>query len=215
MNIHLEQPVVTAGPPLEESTAVVLLYHGRGQTTGYVLELAERINVPDVHYVAPQAAENSWYPAGFMEERSKNEPYLQYALDSYHERVTELLAKGVAKERLILLGFSQGACLTAEYAYRNPDRYGGIILYTGGLIGPPETQWNKEGSFGGTPVFLGSSDNDSWVPESRVHTTDDVFKRMDAEITKRIYKGMGHEVNDDEIVFARKLIQKVQQSHSN
>lgn len=212
MNIHLKQPVVKRGAPIEEARAVVIMVHGRNQTTEYVLDLADRINLSDVHYVAPQAAENSWYPSGFMAALSDNEPHLSYALDCYHKQVSELLEQGVPKHKLVLLGFSQGACLTAEYAVRHPDKYGGIVLYTGGVIGPNGTKWNHGGSFQGTPAFLGSSDIDDWVPEPRVHETATVLKQMGADVTACIYKGMDHLVNDDEIAFARRIIQQVQEN---
>lgn len=150
-----------------------------------------------------------------MEELSANEPNLSYALECYHLRVAELLAQGIPKSRLVLLGFSQGACLTAEYAVRHADRYGGIVLYTGGVIGPEGTKWEYGGSFKGTPVFLGSSNVDDWIPEARVHETAAIFKRMGADTTTRIYKGMEHIVNDDEIAFARRLIQQVQSADSD
>ncbi|MGG2198961.1 MULTISPECIES: alpha/beta hydrolase [Paenibacillus] len=210
MNIHLQQPVVTRGVPLDKSSAVVMMMHGRNQTTNDILELADRISLPDVHYVAPQAAGNSWYPNGFMSPLNDNEPYLSFALDCYHTRISELLEQGIPVTKLVLLGFSQGACLTAEYAVRRPGRYGGIVLYTGGVIGPEGMQRNVEGSFLDTPVFLGSSDIDGWVPEQRVLETAALYKQMGADTEARIYKDMDHIVNDDEIAFARALIRQVQ-----
>jgi phospholipase/carboxylesterase len=209
MNIHLKQRVITRGVTLAESSAAVMMVHGRTQTTNDILELADRIDLPGVHYLAPQAADNSWYPSGFMAPLADNEPSLSYALESYHARVSDLLKQGIPKTRLVLLGFSQGACLTAEYAVRHPGRYGGIVLFTGGVIGPVGTEWVNSGSFQGTPVFLGASDIDSWVPEPRVLETGFVFKQMGADTTTRIYKGMGHIVNDEEIEFARKMIKQV------
>lgn len=210
MNMHLHERVILHGTPLKDCSAVVFMVHGRNQTTDYVLDLADRINLPGVHYLAPQAAGNSWYPSGFMAELSDNEPHLSCALDCYGVRISELLEQGIPKKKLVLLGFSQGACLTAEYVARNADRFGGVVLYTGGVIGPEGTEWNYGGSLKGTPVFLGSSDIDSWVPERRVYETAAVFKRMGADVTARIYKGMDHLVNDDEIAFARSVIQQVQ-----
>ncbi|MCM3713368.1 dienelactone hydrolase family protein [Alkalihalobacillus oceani] len=209
MNIHLQQPVVRRGPAVSEAQAVVFMVHGRDQTTEYVLNLVDRIQLPDVHYVAPQAAQNSWYPVGFMKEIAENEPYLSYALDCYEQRISELVAEGIPKSKIVLLGFSQGACLTAEFAVRRPERYGGIIVYTGGVIGPDGTKWNSQGSFQNTPVFLGSSDVDEWVPEQRIHDTAAIFNKLGAQTKTVIYKGMGHEINDDEIDFARELIRNV------
>lgn len=210
MNSHLEQPVIRRGVPLKESRAAVIMMHGRNRTTEDILGLVDRINLPEVHYLAPQAAENSWYPSGFTAPLEENEPYLSDALDCCHARVSMLVEQGVPKSKIIWLGFSQGACLTAEYTVRHPDEYGGIVLYTGGVIGPGGTTWNKGGSFQGTPVFLGSSDIDSWVPESRVHATAAVFKQMGAKTTTEIYKGMDHLINDEEVMHARRMIERVQ-----
>lgn len=216
VNTHMEQPAITRGASLAECRAIALLVHGRNQTTSDILEIAERIALPAVHYVALQAAGNSWYPLSFMAAITDNEPYLSQALECYDARVTELLANGVPRTKLVLLGFSQGACLTAEYAVRHAaDRYGGIVLYTGGVIGPAGTQWEYGGSLQNTPVFLGSSDIDDWVPEARVRETEAVFRRMGADTTLRIYQGMDHVVNDDEIAFARWLLQRVQSAKSD
>ncbi|WP_158735740.1 alpha/beta hydrolase [Alteribacillus sp. YIM 98480] len=212
MSTHLEQPVIRQGASLLQSKAVVVMMHGRSQTTDDILSLVDRIDLPDVHYMAPQAAGNSWYPKGFMEKLSENEPHVSDALKSYHARITSLLEEGVPLNKIVLAGFSQGACLTAEYALRHPGRYGGLLLFTGGALGPEGTRWKPNGSFNETPVFLGSSDVDSWVPEKRVHETAAAFEQAGAHVTKKIYKGMDHLVNDEEIAAAREMIQKVQAS---
>lgn len=214
MNIHLQQPIVTRGVPLSEAKAVAIMVHGRNQTTEYVLNLVDRLNLSDVHYLAPQAAGNSWYPKGFMEKLEENEPYLSDSLACYEQRMNELVNQGIPKSQIILLGFSQGACLTAEYAIRNPDRYGGIILYTGGIIGPPGTDWSTTGSFSGTPVFLGSSDVDEWVPEHRIHETASHFEKLGARTEKVIYQGMGHLINDEEIEYGREIFRQVLDNRS-
>lgn len=206
VNSHLSQPAAVRGAPVADCRAVVLMVHGRNQTSDDMLALADKINVGHVHYVAPQANGNSWYPYGFMEEISKNEPYVSDALACMDMRIADVVNAGVPRSNIVLLGFSQGACLLAEYAVRHPDRYGAIILYTGGLIGPAGTSWKTEGSFRKTPVFMGSSDIDSWVPEVRVLETAAIYKKMDAEVTLRIYKGMDHIVNDEEIAFAQNMI---------
>lgn len=209
MNVHLEQPLYHAGVSLEKCKALVMLVHGRHQTAQYMLSLVDRINMPQVHYVALQAANNSWYPQKFMAPLEQNEPHLRFALETYHTHITQLVQQGIAKSKIVLLGFSQGACLTAEYAVRHADRYGGILLFTGGVIGPEGTRWNYEGEFKGTPIFLGCSDQDEWVPEHRVHETAEIFKRMGADTTVKIYKGMGHIINDDEIEQARNILGQV------
>jgi len=197
-----------------KAIAVVMVIHGRNQTTDYSIELIKRLNLPQVHCIAPQAAENSWYPNGFMAQIEENEPHLSYALESYRVRISQVLARGIDQEKLVLIGFSQGACLTAEYVYRNHGRYGGVVLFTGGLIGPKGISWDISGDLQGTPVFLGSSDVDEWVPEDRVLETAEVFKQMEAKVKTTIYKDMDHTVNDIEIEEARKIIRNVLQNNS-
>jgi predicted esterase len=144
-----------------------------------------------------------------MEPSEKNEPYLSYALAVYDHLIVDLLAKGFTRRQIVLAGFSQGACLTAEYAIRYADRYGGILLFTGGLIGPLGTTWPYPGSFSGTPVFFGTSDVDSFVPLSRVQESAAIFQQRGALVTERIYPGVEHIVNDDEIAFARTILQQI------
>jgi predicted esterase len=150
-----------------------------------------------------------------MEPIEKNEPYLSDALAAYDRLIVELLAKGLTRRQIILAGFSQGACLTAEYAIRHADRYGGILLFTGGLIGPMGTMWPYTGSFSDTPVFFGTSDVDSFVPLARVRESAAIFQQRGALVTERIYPGMEHIVNDDEIAFARTILQQVSGSFTD
>jgi predicted esterase len=206
-NQHKGQPVATRGKPLEESRGVVVMMHGRGRDTEDVLGLAERIGEKTFAYLAPAAKDNSWYPYSFLEPFEKNEPYLSHALEVLDDLINDLVEKGIPKRRIVLAGFSQGACLVAGYAARNAERYGGILLFTGGLIGPFGTPWEYEGSFDGTPVFLGTSDVDEFVPEDRVRETAEVFERMGAKVTLRVYPGMDHIVNDDEIAAAKRILQ--------
>ena len=208
-NPHAGLPVATRGRPIAESRGVAVMMHGRGRDADDVLGLADRIDVEGFSYLAPAAHESSWYPHSFLEPVEGNEPRLSYALELYDEVVSGLLEQGIPKRRIVLAGFSQGACLTAEYAVRHADRYGGILLFTGGLIGPPGTSWEYEGSFGGTPVFLGTSDVDEFVPEERVQESAKVFEDMGADVTLRVYEGMDHVVNDDEIAIARNILQGV------
>jgi predicted esterase len=208
-NVHKGQPVATRGKPLDESRGVVVMMHGRGRDTDDILRVAERIGEEAFAYLAPAAEDNSWYPYSFMAPLEKNEPYLSHALEVYDDLVTWLVEKGIPKRRIVLAGFSQGACLTAEYAVRHADRYGGILLFTGGLIGPPGTSWEYEGSFDDTPVFLGTSDVDEFVPVERVHESATVFGNMGADVIVRVYRGLGHFVNDDEISLASEILQGV------
>jgi predicted esterase len=159
-----------------------------------------------VTYLAPAAADRTWYPYSFMAETASNEPGLSSALNVLTMLVARIEGAGVPRSRIVLLGFSQGACLTAEFAVRHASRLGGVVIFSGGLIGPPGTTWDYPGHFDGTPVFLGCSDHDSHVPESRVAESADVLARMGAAVTKRIYPAMGHLVNDDEIAVAQGIL---------
>lgn len=201
--------IVTAGAPLEASRAVMIMVHGRNASPRNILELVPSLDRPDFTYLAPAAPNNTWYPYSFMSEIEKNEPHLTAALQILDRLVAGVLARGVPRERIMLLGFSQGACLSAEFAIRHPQRYGGLVLFSGGLIGPPGTTWNTSGTFDGTPVFLGCSDVDAHVPKTRVDESAAVFARMGAEVIERIYPGMGHVVNDDEIAQAQAMMDRV------
>ena len=208
-NVHRGQPVAKRGKPLEESRGAVVMMHGRGRDTEDILGVAQRIGHEAFAYLAPAAKDNSWYPYSFLEPIEKNEPHLSHALEVFDDIVNELVEKGFPKRQIVLAGFSQGACLVAEYAARHAERYGGILLFTGGLIGPPGTRWEYEGSFDRTPVFLGTSDVDEFVPEERVRETVVIFEEMGANVTLRVYHGMDHAVNDDEIAAAKKILQEV------
>jgi predicted esterase len=171
-----------------------------------ILGLAGALQRPDVTYLAPAAANNTWYPYSFLTETSKNEPYLSSALSVLGALVTEIEAAGIARDRIVMMGFSQGACLTSEFAIRNASRFGGFVAFSGGAIGPPGTTWNESGRFDGTPMFFGCSDIDAHIPEARVHETSDICTRMGATVTTKIYPGMGHLVNDDEIAYGQALL---------
>jgi predicted esterase len=199
--IHEGQPVARRGPAPEAARAVVVLLHGRGRDPEDVLSLADRIGDPDVAFLAPAARGDTWYPQSFLAPLPDNEPYLSSALGA-----VDALVHGVDAERLVLGGFSQGACLAAEYALRHPRRYGGLLLYTGGAIGPPGTRWPDRGSFAGTPAYLGTSDPDAWVPVERVRETAAQLRAQGAEVTLEVFPGMDHLVNDREIAAGRALL---------
>jgi predicted esterase len=209
MGPHGSQPVEHAGLPLAEARAAMLMVHGRNAAPANILTLAEALPHPAFAYVAPAAAGGTWYPYSFMAEKERNEPWLSSALARIGEVVDDIVARGVPRERIILLGFSQGACLASEFAARNAGRYGSVVAYSGGLIGPPGTVWEYDGSFEETPVFLGCSDVDAHVPKARVDESAAAFERMGARVTKRIYPGMGHLVNEDEIAFTRDLMREI------
>jgi phospholipase/carboxylesterase len=208
MEPHGNQPVIREGAPLG-TAPVVIMAHGRGAGPTNILDLVPRLARPGFTYVAPAAAGNTWYPFSFMAETEKNEPGLSSALTMLSRLVDETIASGIDASRIVLLGFSQGACLTSEFAARNARRYGGVIVFTGGLIGPPGTPRAYAGSFAGTPVFLGCSDVDGHVPKARVDETAEVFTRMGAAVDERIYPGMAHIINDDEIGAAQAILDEV------
>lgn len=206
MKPHAGEPLASAGRPLGESPAVVIMVHGRNAGPANILDLVPRLGRTDVTYLGPAAAGRTWYPLSFMADTEKNQPGLSSGLWVLEKLVEDVVARGIDRGHIVLLGFSQGACLTAEFAVEHAARYGAVILYSGGLIGPPGTTWEYPGWFDGTPVFLGCSDVDAHVPKARVDESAAVFTRMGATVTERIYPGMGHLVNDDEIAFTRGVL---------
>lgn len=203
---HENQPVETAGQSLDEAEAAMILLHGRGATARSILMLAQELDQPGFAYLAPQAADYTWYPQSFLAPIEQNEPHLSSALALVDSVLGRTAAGGVPRERIILLGFSQGACLATEYAARHAGRYGGIVAFSGGLIGPPGTPRDYEGDFDGTPFFYGCSDVDPHIPVERVHESAEVVKAMGAAVTTRIYPGMGHTVNEDELGAVRQMM---------
>jgi predicted esterase len=185
----------------------MLMVHGRGAGAEDILSLATELNLPGFAYLAPQAAENTWYPNRFIAPLAANEPWLSSALAFVEQVLAEIIHAGIPTGRLMLLGFSQGACLALEFAARNAKRYGGIVGLSGALIGPDDTPRDYAGSFAGTPVFLGCSDVDFHVPKERVDQTAQVLRRLGGEVTERLYPNMGHAVNQDEIDFVRGMMQ--------
>ncbi len=184
----------------------MILLHGRGASARGMLSLADALDVPGVAYLAPQAARRSWYPASFMAPVEENEPALSSALQVVDDLIDRVNEAGLTEEQVFLLGFSQGACLVTEYVARHPQRYGGVVGLSGGLIGPEGTSFEFEGTLDGTPVFLGCSDQDPYIPVERVEETAEVFRKLSAKVTTRIYEGMGHTTNDDEIEHVRILL---------
>jgi predicted esterase len=206
---HDARNVVAGGAPLETASAALILIHGRGATAESIMPLAEAFGRTDIAYVAPQASANTWYPYTFLAPLQANEPWLSSALKVIGEIVEQLGAKGFDAGRIGLAGFSQGSCLASEYAARNARRYGCVIGLSGGLIGPPGTPRDYAGSLDGTPVFLGCSDVDPHIPLERVEESAAVLSKLGGEVDKRIYPGMGHTVNEDEIGAARALLARM------
>jgi predicted esterase len=209
MKPHAGQPVETRGPRPEDARAAVIMIHGRNAMPRSILELVSLIGLEDVHYVAPAAADNTWYPYSFLSEIEKNEPGISSGYFVIDGLVNDLIGRGLPRDRIALLGFSQGGCLASTYAARHAQRYGGVFALSGGLIGPPGTVWDFPGSFEGTPVFLGCSDIDHHIPKERVEESARVFERMGAEVTMRLYPNMAHTVNNDEIIFVRQTLDAV------
>lgn len=206
---HENQPVLRAGQPLSEARAAVILVHGRGATAENILELADYLPHPSLAYLAPQAAGNTWYPYSFLMPMEQNEPYLSSALARLAALLAEVERAGIPAERVVLAGFSQGACLASEFVARQARRYGGLLAFSGGLIGPPGTPRTYAGALDGTPVFLGCSDVDPHIPLARVNETAEVLTRLGAVVDKRIYPRLGHTINQDEIEAAATLVAAV------
>jgi predicted esterase len=203
---HAGREVVATGQPLGQGRVAVIMVHGRNASPRNILDLARPLARPDVTWLAPAAVNNTWYPLSFLAPREQNEPYLSSALRRLDAVVAAAVAAGVPRERIVLLGFSQGACLACEFVATRPARWGGLVAFSGGLIGPPGTAWDLAGSLAGTPAFLGCSDVDAHVPKVRVEESARVLEAMGAAVTLRIYPGMGHLVNDDELDHARAII---------
>ena len=207
-SIHQDQPLRTGGAALDDAQVALVLLHGRGASAQGMLRLAEALDVPQVAHLAPQARMRSWYPQSFMADREQNEPELASALQVLRDVLDRAEDAGLGPDRVVLLGFSQGACLATTYAAQNPRRYGGVVGLSGGLIGPEGTDFDVEGSLDGTPAFLGCSDEDPYIPEARVRETADVLRGLNAEVTLRLYETLGHTTNDDELRHVRTLLRR-------
>lgn len=206
--IHNPNNLVTAGVPLEEATKVMVMVHGRGGSARDILSLSEHIERRDEFaFVAPEAHQNTWYPYSFLQPMAQNEPYLSSALTTLAMIRARLQSDfNLKAPQIYWLGFSQGACLLLEFVARNPLLYGGVFALSGGLIGPPGTPRNYEGTLDGTPVFLGCSDVDPHIPEERVFETEAVLSRMGASVTATIYPNFAHSINEDELKTINLLI---------
>lgn len=187
----------------------MLMMHGRGASAQDILSLAVELGRSGFAYLAPQAAGNTWYPNRFMAPVEENEPWLSSALAVIGETLSMIVEAGIAQHKIVLLGFSQGACLVLEYAARNARRYGGVVGLSGALIGPDNLPRTYHGSLAGTPVFLGCSDVDLHIPRLRVDQTAELMRVLGGRVTERLYPNMDHTVNQDEIEFVRKMMQKV------
>lgn len=203
---HAGQPVLTFGPPPAEARLGAILIHGRGASAADILGLAHEFALPDVAYLAPEAAGHTWYPYSFLTNMDRNEPGLSSALLVIEGLLQHFAQQGLPAERVALMGFSQGACLTLEFAARHARRYAAIAGFSGGVIGPPGTPRDYQGSFDGTPVFIGCSDIDPHIPVERVRESAEIYRRLGATVDERIYPGMGHTINQAEIDAVRLLL---------
>jgi predicted esterase len=209
-DIHAAERVYTAGAPLNTAKAAMLLVHGRGASAHDILQLAAEFDGTQMAFLAPQAANNTWYPYRFIEPVEKNEPHLSSALAKVSSVLNHITESGIPAEKVTLLGFSQGACLALEFAARHPQRYGAVVGFSGGLIGelgkPLTTA--PDADLQQTPVFLGCSDVDFHIPKERVEESAEVLRRINGDVTMRIYPGMGHTINADEIAFVQQMIER-------
>lgn len=197
---------ITAGKDLTGSGKALILLHGRGGSAEDILSLADALPVNDFSLFAPKAAAHSWYPYSFMAPINQNEPWLTGALHLLKQLVTDINNKGISNENIWFAGFSQGACLMLEFVTRNATRYGGVAAFTGGLIGDRIYLQHYNGDFKNTPVFIGTSDPDPHVPVSRVRETTALLQKMNAEVTGRIYPGMGHTISTAELADAARTV---------
>jgi len=206
--IHKPNNIVTAGVPLEEARKVMVMVHGRGGSARDILLLNQHIDQRDEFaFVAPEATNSTWYPYSFLEPMERNEPYLSSALTTLAMLRARLQSDyNFNASQIYWLGFSQGACLMLEYVARNPLAYGGVFGLSGGLIGPPGTPRNYEGTLDGTPVFLGCSDLDPHIPETRVFETEAVLSGMGATVTATLYPNFPHSINEDELKMINSLL---------
>ncbi|PKD43798.1 alpha/beta hydrolase [Rhodohalobacter barkolensis] len=211
---HQKSKTVTAGVKPEQADGAIVMIHGRGATAESIIPFAYELDADNFHLIAPQASGNTWYPYSFMAPSNQNEPGISSGLQTIFNIVSELEEKGISKEKIVILGFSQGACLTTEFVARHPARYGGLIAFSGGMIGNGDTvnPDNYNGSLEGTPYFVGCSDNDVHIPVERVEESVEVMKKMGATVNKKIYPAMGHTIIRDEIEEAQKIIDAVKNS---
>jgi predicted esterase len=206
--IHDISNYITAGANLEDADRAVILVHGRGAAAQSMLPLAGELKMNGVSFLIPQAAENRWYPETAFGPLEANQPDLDSALNMISEVIHLILKVGIPKKKIILGGFSQGACLTGEFCARNPAQYGGLFMLSGALIGPSDQPRTPGGSLSGTPVFLGCSDHDPWIPDGFVQRAADHFIEMKGDVDLRIYPGLGHTINMDEIHAVREIISR-------
>jgi len=206
---HRNQPVIQRGASLDSAAGAVVVVHGRGASAEDILGLAEEFDLPALAYLAPEAAGHTWYPYSFLAPIEQNQPWLDSALNLLKTIVEQASAAGLPLHKIAFAGFSQGACLTTEFVARNPARYGGLVAFTGGLIGPPGTQFNYSGELSGMPCFLGAGDPDPHVPWKRVEESASALSALGGGVTLRRYPGLPHTINHDEIQQAKQILSRL------
>jgi predicted esterase len=211
-NIHQNQPLLTLGDTSNHAERVVILLHGRGATAESMLPIVEALEIEKTRYLIPQAAENRWYPQTAFGPLDVNEPDLSSALQVVEDLIKQVKKEGYDGTQIFLGGFSQGACLAAEFLVRNPAKYGGVFVLSGALIGPPDQPRNPSGDLKGTEVFIGGNDLDPWVKEPLFHEAARIFTSLGAEVDLQIYPGLGHTISMDEIQKVRGLLSGIKKS---
>lgn len=206
---HQKSKILEHGSSLSRAKAAMIMIHGRGATAKGMLPLADQFAQPDFYYAAPQAQNHTWYPYSFLEPIEKNQPGLSSGLQLIYDLLDSISQEGIPTVKIILLGFSQGACLVTEFAARHSQKLGGVVAFSGGLIGPKVSLENYSGSMDQTPVFIGCSDNDPYVPNERLDITSQVFEKLNANVNKQIYKGLGHTINEEEIKEVRGMMANI------
>ena len=208
---HQRNKTVSGGVDPEKAVGAIIMIHGRGATAESIITLANEFDAENFHFVAPQASGNTWYPNSFMAPSDRNEPGISSGLQAIYNIVSDLEEKGISKDKIVILGFSQGACLATEFVARHPARYGGLIAFSGGMIGDGDSvnPNNYTGSLEETPYFAGCSDKDAHIPVERVEESVEVMAKLGADVTKKIYPGMGHTIIMDEIEEAQKIIDSI------
>jgi predicted esterase len=206
---HQNEHVIREGAAPSEAKAALIMLHGRGASAESILALADELETEGVALLAPQAEGNVWYPQSFLGPREANQKGIDGAFSLISSLLAELEESGIQRERVMLLGFSQGACLALDYLLHHPGRYGGAFALSGGLIGPPGTPFEAAGSLGGTPVFLGCSDTDPFIPAERVIESHEALQAAGARSEMQLYPGMPHTVNADEITLINARIREI------
>jgi predicted esterase len=204
---HQTEKLITGGADPKNAKAAMVMIHGRGATAESILSLANDIEHRNmITFYAPQAADNTWYPHPFLQPSVMNQPGLDSGLQRIFDVISEIEAKGIKKEDIFLLGFSQGACLASEFLARHPEKYAGLIVLSGGVIGDEVIMDNYEGDLEETPVFIGCSTADPHIPKDRLEDTEKLFKKLNADVTLTRYSGLGHTINEDEINEINKIL---------